>query len=272
MTRKRYTTIKYTVYRLILPIVGFAFFSCKKTPSTIIPTTPEPPVKYTLVWSDEFNEVKVDSTSWNIDSGNPGINHEKQYYQSANAVVTDGNLVITAKKESVAGFQYTSAQINSMGKVNGTYGKVEARIKMPLGQGLWPAFWCLGSDLNSVGWPACGEIDIAQHVNSDSFVQGGVRWVIDKPMVNGFTTATTADEYHLYAIEWDTNSIKWFIDSKLYFTQNIANGLNSTGVFHLPFFIILGMAVGGDLPGTAIDESKLPAAMYVDYVRIYEPE
>lgn len=259
----------YKLYALILMAIVFTAGSCKKPKSPIIPTTPEPPVTYGLVWSDEFNGIEVDQTFWNIDSGNPGVNNEKEYYQSANVVVTNGALVITAKKESVAGFNYTSGRINSMGKINGTYGRIEARIKMPLAQGLWPAFWCLGANVNTVGWPACGEIDIMQHVNTENIIRGNIHWVIDKPITMGLSVVTTPDEYHLYTIEWDTNSIKWFLDNKLYFTQDIANNFNSTGIFHLPFFIVLSMAVAGDLPGQTVDESQLPATMYVDYVRVY---
>ncbi|MDB5124968.1 MAG: hypothetical protein JWP94_3097 [Mucilaginibacter sp.] len=268
MINKRYI-ILYKVYAFILLAIVFTTGSCKKPKSPIIPTTPEPPVTYRLVWSDEFNGIEVDQTFWNINTGNPSTRNEQEYYQSANAVVTNGSLLITAKKEAVAGYKYTSALINSMGKVNGTYGRVEARIKMPLAQGLWPAFWCLGANFNTVGWPACGEIDIMEHVNTENTIRANIHWLIDKAVVNGTSIISTPDEYHLYAIEWDTNSIKWSLDNKLYFTQDIANNFNSTGAFHLPFFIVLSMAVAGDLPGQAVDESKLPATMYVDYVRVY---
>lgn len=222
---------------------------------------------YTQVWADEFTGTTVNSSNWTFDPG-AGQNGELEYYQAANATVTNGNLVITAKKESVGGMAYTSARMNTLNKVSSLYGRIEARIKMPLGKGLWPAFWMLGTDFPTVGWPNCGEIDIMEHVNDDNLIYGTIHW--DNGANYGLTTTTTPADYHVYAVEWDTNSIRWYVDSTLYVTANIANNINNTGAFHKPFYIILNMAVGGQFPGNTIDQTKLPAQMLVDYVRVYK--
>jgi beta-glucanase (GH16 family) len=248
--------------------------SCSKTTSnntSVTPThLPPKPVTYALVWSDEFNETVIDTTKWNFEKGNLSVNNEKEYYQAANATIANGNLVITAKKESAGGFNYTSARMNTQAKVTVQYGRIEARIKLPMGTGLWPAFWMLGANINTVSWPQCGEIDIMEHVNADSLIYGTMHWNVNGAAQYGLNTSTTPSDYHVYAIEWDANSIRWYVDSTLYVTGNIANNINNTGAFQLPFFILLNLAVAGDFPGQTVDESKLPASMYVDYVRVYK--
>ncbi|TWI97144.1 glycosyl hydrolase family 16 [Mucilaginibacter frigoritolerans] len=264
-------------------VLAFFAFSCKKSQSTFTPppvTTTPPPVtspdtsisaNYTLVWSDEFNGISVDTTKWNFETGNLNVNHEKEYYQASNATVANGNLVITAKKESVGGQPYTSARLNTQGKVTAQYGRIEARIKLPLGAGLWPAFWMLGSDITTVSWPQCGEMDIMEHINADNTIYGTMHWNVNGATQYGLNTqVTNPDAYHIYAIEWNSGSINWYVDNTLYCTGNIQNNINNTGAFQMPFFIILNLAVAGDFPGQTVDESKLPASMYVDYVRVYK--
>ena len=239
-----------------------------KTPTTPADTTP---VTYTLVWSDEFNGTAVDTTKWNFETGNLNVNHEKEYYQASNATVANGNLVITAQKQLVAGQPYTSARLNTLNKVSVQYGRIEARIKLPLGAGLWPAFWTLGTNITTVSWPQCGEMDIMEHVNTDNTIYGTMHWNVNGPVQYGLTTqVSNPDDYHVYAIDWDANSIKWYVDSTLYCTGNIQNNINNTGAFQLPFYILLNLAVAGDFPGQTVDETKLPASMYVDYVRVYK--
>jgi len=227
-------------------------------------------VTYQLIWSDEFNGTSVDNTKWNIDVGNPGVNNEKEYYQAANAVVTGGNLVITAKNESVGGFPYTSAKLNTLGKFSAQYGRIEASIKVPEFQGSWPAFWMLGTNIGSVGWPQCGEIDILEQVNTSNTIYGTIHWYDNGATQYGGTTSTNANAYHLYAVDWDTNSINWYVDNTLYASANIQNNINNTGAFQNPFYIILNMAVAGDFPGQTVNTAALPANMYVDYVRVYK--
>lgn len=224
---------------------------------------------YQLVWADEFNGSI--SPAWKFETGGGGWgNNEKQYYQAANATVTATDLLITAKKESVGGMPYTSARMKTDGLKSFTYGKMEARIKLPLGQGLWPAFWMLGSNIGTVGWPKCGEIDIMEQINADSRTYGTAHWDNNGQADYGQSTPTAANVYHVYSVEWTPTAITWKVDGTQYNSINIANGAGGTDEFQRPFFLLLNMAVAGNWPGQTVDESKLPATMYVDYVRVYQ--
>ena len=226
---------------------------------------------YTLVWSDEFEGNQVNTSNWNFETGGGGWgNNEKEYYQSSNATVANGNLVITAKKQRVKSSAYTSARITTQGKREFTYGKIEARIMLPMGQGLWPAFWMLGANINSVGWPACGETDIMEHINTETLIYGTIHWDNGGHIQYGGNTVTTPENYHIYTVEWDSAAVRWYVDGIQYKEANILNNVNGTEEFHKPFFIILNLAVGGNWPGRIIDNSKFPASMYVDYVRVYQ--
>ena len=230
---------------------------------------------YQLVWSDEF-ETTI-SPDWKFETGGGGWgNNEKQYYQRSNATVVDGNLLITAKKETVGGMPYTSSRMITKGSKEFTFGKIEARIKTPLGQGLWPAFWMLGGNISSVNWPRCGEIDIMEQVNAISEVHGTAHW--HNPAISGGggraqyggKTTVSSNTYHVYGIEWDASAIRWFVDGVQFHVMSIANGVGHTEEFQKPFFVLLNMAVAGNWPGQTVDQSKLPATMYVDYVRVYQ--
>ena len=250
--------------------------SCKKdmhagdTPAQKDITAPRA-VTYQLIWSDEFDGTSVNTNNWNLDNGNPGVNHELEYYQGANATVTGGNLVITARQQSMGGQPYTSAKLTTYGKFSTTYGRIEARMSLPMVQGTWPAFWMLGNNINTgAGWPGCGEIDIMEHVNTSNSILGTMHWDGGNGHVQyGSSTTTTPGDFHIYAVEWDASSIRWYVDNTLYVTGNIANNINNTGAFHLPFFIILNLAIGGDLPGSTVNNGALPTQMLVDYVRVY---
>lgn len=232
---------------------------------------------WTQVWSDEFNGTSLDTSNWTneIGTGSGGWgNNELQYYtnRSENLQVTGGNLVITARKESYGGMNYTSARIKTQGLRNFTYGKIEARIKMPTGQGLWPAFWMLGSNINTVSWPYCGEIDIMERVNNNAFVNGTVHWD-----ANGYASYGNVSgnidfsQFHVYSIEWDANYIRWFVDGIKYNEIYIANGTGNTEEFQRPFFILFNLAVGGNWPGSPNSSTPFPAQMLVDYVRVSQP-
>lgn len=226
---------------------------------------------YQQVWADEFNGTSVSTANWKFETGGGGWgNNEKQYYQASNATVANGNLTITARKQSVGGLPYTSARMTTQGLHEFKYGKIEANIKIPLGQGLWPAFWALGSNIGSVGWPKCGELDIMEQVNADSRVYGTAHWDNNGQADYGNNTAVSANTFHKYSIEWTPTYVRWFVDGTKYHEINIANNAGGTEEFQRPFFILLNLAVAGNWPGQNVDESKLPATMVVDYVRVYQ--
>lgn len=264
---------KYLLILFSLSSAGL-FISCKKNlrgNAPVSSTLTATATTYQLVWSDEFDGSSVNTANWNFETGGGGWgNNEQQYYQSANATVSNGNLIITAKKQRVKSNAYTSARMTTKGKREFAYGKIEARIKLPLGQGLWPAFWMLGANISTVSWPGCGETDIMEHINTDNLVYGTIHWDNNGHAQYGGNTATTPADYHIYSVEWDSAAIRWYVDGNKYQEANILNNINSTEEFHKPFFIILNLAVGGNWPGQTIDVSKLPANMYVDYVRVYK--
>lgn len=226
-----------------------------------------------LVWRDEFdNSIGPD---WVFETGNGSSgwgNNELEYYRRENATVENGQLVITAKRESFGGFNYTSARMKTQGRKSWTYGKIEARIAIPAFSGAWPAFWMLGDNIGTVGWPACGEIDIMEHVNTEPNAVGTIHWRGPSNEHASYTGSTPVNvtSYHVYTIEWNSSSIKWFVDGVQYNEANIQNNINSTEEFHRNFFILLNFAIGGNWPGFNIDNNAFPAKMYVDWVRVYQ--
>ncbi len=243
-----------------------------------------------LVWSDEFNQPdgsSPDPTKWTFDTGNNGGwgNNELEYYTSRtnNARIEGGQLVIEADQESYGGQNYTSARMLTQGLGSWTYGRMEASIKIPRGQGIWPAFWMLGANINSVGWPTCGEVDIMENIGKVSD-QGTDHGTIHGPQnggdynggagVGGTYTlpggAALADGFHTYAVQWTTNQIQFFLDTNLFFTATPASlPSGGTWVFTQPQFLILNVAVGGQWPGNPDGTTVFPQQMLVDYVRVY---
>ncbi|MED5016483.1 family 16 glycosylhydrolase [Paenibacillus chibensis] len=231
---------------------------------------------WNLVWSDEFNGTSLDKSNWKaeIGTGSGGWgNNELQYYtdRPENVQVTGGNLVITARKEAYGGMNYTSARIKTQGLRSFTYGKIEARIKLPSGQGLWPAFWMLGTNIDSVGWPKSGETDIMERVNNNPYVNGTVHWDANGQADYGQVSGNLDfSQYHVYSVEWDSKYIKWFVDGQQYNAFYIENGTGNTEEFQRPFFLLLNLAVGGNWPGSPNNSTQFPAQMLVDYVRVYQ--
>ena len=226
-----------------------------------------------LVWADEFNGSIGPDWVFETGTGNGGWgNNELQYYRTENATIENNNLVITAKLENFGGKAYTSARLKTQGKKSWKYGKIEARIKMPSFTGSWPAFWMLGDNLPQVGWPACGEIDVMEHINTEGIVHGTVHWSDPANAYASYTgnTGTTVTDYHTYTVEWDADMIRWYRDGAQYHAINIAGGVNGTSEFHNNFFILLNFAVGGNWPGFAVDNNAFPAKMHVDWVRVYQ--
>lgn len=228
---------------------------------------------WNLVWSDEFTNGPINTANWAFETGGGGWgNNELEYYTNRpeNATITNGNLLIIARKELFGGNNYTSARMKTQGKKSWTYGKVEARIKIPAGKGIWPAFWMLGDNISQVGWPKCGEIDIMEHINSVPQINGTIHWDNNGHSQYGGDTVVNSTQYHIYAVEWDDTGIKWFLDGNKYWEANILNNINGTNEFHAPFFILLNLAIGGNWPGNPDASTAFPDTMFVDYVRVYQ--
>jgi len=242
----------------------------------------------TLVWSDEFDGTEVDTTKWSFQRGDgsevslpPGWgNNELQWYTDQNATVADGFLTITARNESVEpGWQYTSARLRSLNKGDWTYGRMEMRARMPLGKGLWSAFWMLPTDGVYGGWAASGEIDIVEYIGSNpgeifGTIHFGGQWP-----ANAFSTSrynlsagTFNEGFHEFAIEWEEGEIRWYVDGVHYATRTdwYSTGGDFPAPFDADFHLLLNLAVGGNLPGAPDANTQFPQEYVIDYVRVYQ--
>jgi beta-glucanase (GH16 family) len=242
-----------------------------------------------LAWSDEFNSANgsaPDSTKWTYDLGGGGWgNQELQSYTSRtqNAQIQNGNLVITALQENYTGTDgigrnYTSARLKTQNLFTRAYGRFEARIKIPKGQGIWPAFWMLGNDIRQNDWPKCGEIDIMENIGREP---GTIHGSLHGPSSVAHTSDLTStvslpasqnypDDFHIYAIEWEPGTVRLYVDSNNYATFTQAQWpAGGQWVFDHPFFIIMNVAVGGVWPGSPDATTRFPQQMLVDYVRVY---
>ena len=254
-------------------------------------TRPESPGRpgWKQVWSDEFNAPDgspVDTTKWVTESGGNGWgNQELEYYTTRpeNAFQQGGNLVIKVLREKYTGADgvardYTSARLKTLGKFSQKYGRFEARIKIPQGQGIWPAFWMLGDDIGKVGWPKCGEIDTMENIGKEpATVHGtihGPGYSGDKGIGSPYSLPPDqhfADDFHLYAVEWEPKAIRFYVDDHLYATRTPAELPKGTKwVYNHPFFMLLNVAVGGSWPGNPDSTTVFPQTMLVDYVRVYK--
>ena len=237
--------------------------------------------KNNLVMSDEFNVNGAPNPnlwSYNIGTGNNGWgNNELQYYTNRpeNIKVENGVLKITARREQYMGEAFTSARIVTKGKFETKYGRIEARIKLPRGKGLWPAFWMLGSNSDTAIWPQCGEIDIMEYLGSSPTKVFGT---VHGPGYSGGNAITKTftlpnsrfdTNFHVFGVEWDENYINFYVDDVLY-NQITPSEVTGDWVFNNPFYIILNMAVGGNYPGAPNSETPFPQEMLVDYVRVYQ--
>ena len=237
--------------------------------------------KTNLVMQEEFDTNGAPNPalwSYNIGTGNNGWgNNELQYYKDRpeNIVIEDGMLKITARRELYLGSSYTSARILTKGKFEQKYGRIEARIKLPWGKGLWPAFWMLGANIDEVGWPQCGEIDIMEYLgNQPTKVLGTVHgpgYSAGESVSKTYTLPNSRfdTDFHIFGIEWGENYINYYVDDVLY-NQITPADVEGEWVFNQPFYIILNMAVGGNLPGSPNGDTSFPQTMLVDYIRVYE--
>ena len=255
------------------------------------------PPGWLLVWNDEFNGETINGANWAHEVWSPGhVNNELQAYTSRpeNSYIDNGHLVIQALHENYNDANYTSARLNSAGKGEIQYGRFDIRAKVPLGQGTWPAIWMLGSNIGSVGWPECGEIDIMEHVNNSNNILSSIHtsacyhslpnypdgcpdynitcpdgcW---QPNTSG-TTLAQVDDWHVYGMIWNENSLTFSIDNQPFMTVNRPiNSNTQSWPFDQDFFLILNLAIGGDWPGNP-DNNIFPITFEIDYVRVYEAE
>ncbi|MBP7792424.1 MAG: glycoside hydrolase family 16 protein [Candidatus Goldbacteria bacterium] len=265
---------------LIMIILVQVFISCKRKSTQIDENAQPTPVKtWQIIWQDEFNDGNINSNNWNFDVGSlygGWGNNELEYYTSRtiNVYVENENLIIQVLKEDYNGFYYTSARMKSINKKYFKYGKVEARIKLPYGQGIWPAFWMMGQ---SGSWPSCGEIDVMEMIGGgngrDNKCYGTAHWDDNGHKQSGGNFSLTwperfADDYHVFGIEWNEEKIKWFLDGTQYYEIDITH--TSMSEFHQEFYILLNVAVGGNWPGSPDDTTIFPQKMYIDWIRWYQ--
>jgi beta-glucanase (GH16 family) len=252
--------------------------------------TPTPTPGWQLVWWDEFEEpagTPLDANKWKHDIGGGGWgNNELQSYTNfARNAAHDGNgrFVITAIRETYTGADgrtrdYTSARVNTAGKFTTKYGRIEARMRLPIGRGIWPAFWMLGDNIGTARWPGCGEIDIMEHVGHQASTVYGT---LHGPGYSGGNSISASytlpnserftDAFHVFAVEWEPNVVRWYVDSTLYVTRTPASlPAGTTWVYDHPFFIIMNLAVGGYWPGAPDSNTVFPQTLTIDWVRVYQ--
>jgi beta-glucanase (GH16 family) len=235
---------------------------------------------WTLVWSDEFDGVgPPDPARWSFEVGGDGWgNGELQFHTASNAALDGaGHLVITARRETAGARAFTSARLSTRGKLEQAYGRFEARLRLPPGKGLWPAFWLLGGDVDQSGWPGCGEIDVMEARGAQpwrvSSALHGPGYSAGDALIAPFETADrsplTAD-FHLFAVEWSPGELQFSVDGQPYHTERASRlGPSHRWVFDHPFFLILDLAVGGSFGGPPDETTPFPASLVADYVRVY---
>lgn len=247
-------------------------------------TTPTSYPGFNLVWSDEFDGTALNTANWTFEMGDgcPGNcgwgNNELQYYREDNTSIVDGNLVITAKKQSFGSREYTSSRIVTKGKKQFKFGRIDIRAALPKGQGIWPALWMLGSNIDAVNWPACGEIDIMEYTgNLTNRVLGTVhyganvgqhQYTSQAKYLDG--NANFHDEFHVFSLNWVADKIEFLVDDVVFHTITPASLNGAPYPFNKNFFFIFNVAVGGTLPGNPDNSTAFPQSMIVDYVRVFQ--
>jgi beta-glucanase (GH16 family) len=253
-----------------------------------VPTTghtgPESYTGMNLIWQDEFNGTGIDANKWTFEIGDgcPNVcgwgNNELEFYRQENASIYEGNLMIEAKAEPFGGKSYTSTRMITKGKFDFKYGRVDIRAALPEGKGVWPALWMLGANIDTEGWPKCGEIDIMEKIGGgieEKKVHGTVHWFADAYANYGgsFTGSTEGifnDKFHVFSITWDAEFIRWYVDDVKFHEIDIRP--THLSEFREKFFLILNVAVGGNWPGSPDGSTKFPQRMFVDYIRVFQPQ
>jgi len=263
-------------------------------PPTFAPVpsaTPIPEPQWTLVWADEFDlpdGSQPDPQFWNYSTGTGTGgwgNNEQQFYTDRieNAFIEDGMLVIQALDEQYMGAKFTSARVNTMVKAEFTYGRFEARARLPNTQGIWPAIWMMPTLANYGTWPACGEIDLVEMIGSaPNQVHGSLHFGNPHDFLTSTYTLSGGEtfdqDFHIFAVEWEPDQIRWFMDGSLFHQVNVGEWFASypnapeTAPFDRPFHLIMNVAVGGNWPGSPDESSIFPQRMTVDYLRVYQKE
>jgi beta-glucanase (GH16 family) len=245
-------------------------------------TTPLSYPGYTLAWNDEFSGTNLDPNAWNQEIGNGTGgwgNNELEYYTNStkNTFLSNGNLIIEARKEALGGFNYSSGRMTTQNKKTFKFGRIDIRAKLPVGKGIWPALWMLGNNITSVGWPSCGEIDIMELIGTfPGRVHATMHW---KP-VSGTNTSNGGNfnlpsgdfsqAFHVYSIVWTQDNIKCYVDDQLFFTNTLADVAPANYPFNANHFFIFNVAVGGNWPGPPDASTQFPQRMFVDYVRVFQ--
>lgn len=252
------------------------------TAGLVIPKTgyesPESYAGYKLAWADEFQTETLDASAWTHETGGGGWgNNELQYYREDNTSFAEGKMIITAKKQNFGNNQYTSSRIITKGKKFFKFGRIDIRAALPKGKGLWPALWMLGTNIDAVSWPSCGEIDIMELTGDlPNRVLSTVHY---GPNVAGHQFKSNSkylsggknfhDEFHVFSINWEVDKMEFMIDNEIYHTITPANLGTAAYPFNKNFFFIFNVAVGGNLPGNPDSSSPFPQSMIVDYVRVF---
>ncbi len=234
---------------------------------------------YNLVWSDEFDDTALNADFWTFETGGGGWgNNELQHYREDNTSFVNGNLVITAKKQNFGSSDYTSSRLVTKGKKQFKFGRIDIRAALPEGQGIWPALWMLGSNIDAVSWPACGEIDIMELTgNLPTRVLGTVHFGASSSQhqQSGNSKYLTGnanfqDEFHVFSINWVADKIEFLVDDEIFHTVTPATLNGAAYPFNKPFFFIFNVAVGGNLPGPPDNSTPFPQHLIVDYVRVFQ--
>ncbi len=274
--------VKFTAYFLLL----ISFTNCVSVnESKTVKTAEVKSLKendWQLKWADEFNENGLpNANNWNYIRGGDGFgNHELQFYtvsDSSTAYVKNGNLTITANKKTIEKNKYSSARLTTAGKHSFKYGRYECRAKLPKGLGTWPAFWMLGDNISTAGWPLCGEIDIMEHVGyqPDSIVatihSKAYNHTIGTQRGKIIFVADPYDTFHIYSVEWSAQEIIFFMDGVEYNRITNEHKTEKEWPFDQPFYILLNLAIGGDWGGKfGVEDRLFPAKYVIDYVRVYQ--
>ena len=276
-------------------IISIALFGCTEEQNNQITNSNETSnsIRWEEVWSDEFDATELDLSSWNKLQWRPGwVNNELQAYtdRDTNIFIEDGHLILQALIEpgyfdtdytgAEYNADYTSGRINTDNKISRTYGRFDIKAKLPKGNGSWPAIWMLGESISDIGWPACGEIDIMEHVGFDNgMVHGSIHTDAFNHMNNTQKSGskfvdTATDSFHVYSIEWTPNYLRYLIDDNAYFfVYNDSDGDEAQWPFDQQHYLILNLAIGGDWGGVqGVDPNAFPMRMEIDYVKIYKKQ